>query len=319
MQELLKKSISMNDILSLFVSKEAEIKDMYIKDAANIFITEKKIRNRNGTVSFYEDQLSRLIAYFEIKNVFKISQINKAVINDFVNFQKAKGNTNTTINKYVGTIKTMIKYLEKNEYISPTGFSYDKLKETLPKIETVDESDLSRILKYSETISVKSRLILLILFSTGIRTNELCNIERCNIDFKDNNIYLTFTKSGYPRYAPMMPEVADLIKKYLLENPTNSKYLFYQDDLPSAPMPHSCVRSVIARTKKALNIEVLSAHKIRHLFATSLLRQGVDIKSVSKLLGHQDIRMTERYLDLTNQEVLAKGKLNNPLNLIKSS
>lgn len=69
--------------------------------------------------------------------------------------------------------------------------------------------------------------------------------------------------------------------------------------------------------KKALSIDILSATKLRHLFATTLLREGTDIKSVSRLLGHKTLRITERYLDLTDTEIFEKGRINNPINIIE--
>lgn len=109
-----------------------------------------------------------------------------------------------------------------------------------------------------------------------------------------------------------MPEVATLLKE-IIKNNNGSKYLFPEKDSHITPV---CVKSLIRRIKKALNIEVLSAYKFRHLYATTLLKQGCDIKTVSRLLDHKSIRMTERYIDLTDTEIYEKNRLNNPLNLL---
>lgn len=314
MQNLLKTQISMEDVLSLFTDKQPK-KDIYLTEAYRLFITQKKLKNRFGTVKFYQNQLPKMIDYFIAKGVHTIRSITREILDDYVLHCKANKNKNVTINKHITSMMAVVHYMEECNIIDPLNIKYKKLPEEMPKIEIVPIEDTKRILEYISTISVRSQLMMLLLISTGIRTNELCHIERDNIDLDNLKIYLTFTKTNVPRYCPLLPYVADVIRKYLSEDPTKAKYLFYETGKPNEPTPPSAVRSVIARCKKALNLEVLSAHKLRHLYATTLFKQGTDIKSVSKLLGHSSIRMTERYLDLTQDEIFEKGRINNPLTI----
>lgn len=73
------------------------------------------------------------------------------------------------------------------------------------------------------------------------------------------------------------------------------------------------VSSMLYKLKKDLKIDILSAHKFRHLYATQLLRNGADIYTVKELLGHQKLENTQRYLDLTNEEIKRNNFKYNPL------
>lgn len=313
MNNVLNTQVSIKDIMSLFAQKN-DIKDIALSEAYRLFLTDRKVRNREGTVKFYQEHLDLVIKVLNSKGIYKVSQLNRQVLNDLVCFFKGKKNKPTTINRRIKALKTLVLFLEENELITPMNLKFKYLSETLPKIETVDMEDMKRVLKYIETLSISSQAMILLLFTTGIRNSELINIEAANVDFKHLTIYLTHTKNGEARYTPIVEPVAEVLKKLISQN-NNSKWLFPKKDCITSHVSVEASRSLLARTKKALNIEVLSAHKLRHLFATTLLRQGTDIKTVSKLLGHKSIRITERYLDLTDTEIMQKGRTNNPLNL----
>ncbi len=312
MNNILNTQINIQDILSLFVNKE--IKDISLHEAYSLFLNDKRIRNRPGTVTFYVNHLSSVIKYLECKGIYNVSQITKQTLNDLVCYYKGRKNKAVTINKRIKALKSLILYLEENEIISPKDLKFKYLKEETAKIETVDIEDMKKILVYIQSLSLSSQTMILLLFSTGIRNSELIRIESENVDFQNYTIYLKHTKNGEPRYVPIVEQVVDVLKNLITQN-NGSKWLFPKKDCITSHVSVEASRSLLARTKKALNIEVLSAHKLRHLFATTLLRQGTDIKSVAKLLGHKSIRITERYLDLTDTEILQKGRMNNPMNL----
>lgn len=312
MTKLTNAKVSFEDVLSLFKSKDQE-KDIYIKDAINLFLNFKKLHNRPGTVDYYTSNLKIIEEYLFFKGIHTIRGITKQTLTDMVLYLRGRGNKNVSINKRIMIVLSLIHWCNDEELISPYYLSFHYLEEEESKIKAVNMNDMQKVIRYLPNLSVRHQAIILLLFTTGIRTNELCNIETENIDFTHLTIYLKFTKTKTARYTAIMPEVAILLKE-IIKNNNGSKYLFSKNDSHITPV---CVKSLIRRIKKALNIDVLSAHKLRHLYATTQLRQGTDIKSVSKLLGHKSIRMTERYLDLTDTEVFEKGRRNNPLNLVQ--
>ena len=314
MNNIYNAQISVKDILSLLANKQ-DVKDITLDDAYRLFISEQKIRNRPGTVKYYIQTFESMFEYLHAKGINFLSQINKQLINDMICYYKGNNNKAVTINKRLKALKCLIYFCEDNELIDPLNLKIKYLKEELPKIEAVSMDDMAKVLDYSKSLSLNCQVMLLLLLTTGVRSEELVNIECEHIDFNNLTIYLRFTKNGEPRYLPLIEDVITPLKDLI--NSHKSKWLFPKENNISNHVSVEAIRSLLARTKKALNIEVLSAHKLRHLYATTLLRQGTDIKSVSKLLGHKSIRVTERYLDLTQTEILEKSRINNPLNLLK--
>ena len=219
-----------------------------------------------------------------------------------------------SINKKIKALKTMINYAIDNELVGPVDLKFKYLKEQAPKITTVDIQDVDRILKYTSNLKLSSQAMILLYFTTGIRPAELVRIKADHINFNDLTIFLEHTKNGEPRYTPILEPVAEVLSALIATNPKGTTWLFPNEDIRTH-VSTEAPRSLIARIKKALKIQDLSATRFRHLFATTLLRQGTDLKSVSKLLGHKSMRITERYLDLTDTEIAAKGRMNNPLHL----
>lgn len=309
MNNILTKQISLNEVLSLF--HQEEDRDIYIRDAINLFLQHKRIYNRQGTIDYYTYNFKMVVEFLEAKGIYTVRSIDKQAIESLVLYFKGRGNKNISVNKRVNILLTLIRFCYDNNLVNHMNISYKKLAEEETKIEIVDLEDMKKIINYLPSLCTRSQVIVLILFTTGIRTSELINIESANIDFKNLLIYLKFTKTKQARYVPILQSVAYKLQELVTSN-NGSKWLFPEKDNHITAL---AVKSLLRRLKKALNIEVLSAHKLRHLYATSLLKQGTDIKTVSRLLGHKSIRMTERYIDLTDVEIYEKNRINNPLYL----
>lgn len=241
--------------------------------------------------------LSKIVTrYFEEQSITHFSKIDTSLINKFILSLKKKGNSNDTINKYINFVRRVCKYIEKQELIDHVNIDVELKRVELPKIEIIEAKELQRILEYSKTLSKKSRLILLLLISTGIRRTELTLIKIKNIDFYFKQIFLEHTKTGKPRYIFFEgnPEIENLIIYF---SKLNKTYLF--EDSNEQPITANCVSQVIKRIKKNLMIDYpLSPHKFRHTYATMLIQNGADIEQVRRLMGHQSYQMTTRYLHL---------------------
>lgn len=312
MNKLSDVKVSFEDVLALFKSTEQE-KDIYIQDAVTLFMNFKRLHNRPGTVEYYTSNLKIIQEYLVFKGIHTVRGITKQTLTDIVLYLRGRGNKNVSINKRIMILLSLIHWCNDEELITPHYLKFHYLEEEPAKIETVNMKDMQKVITYLPNLSARHQAMILLLFTTGIRTNELCNIETENVDLTHLTIYLKFTKTKTARYTAIMPEVAPILQE-VIQNNNGSKYLFPEKESHITPV---CVKSLLRRIKKALNIDVLSAHKLRHLYATTQLRQGTDIKSVSKLLGHKSIRMTERYLDLTDTEIFEKGRMNNPLKQVR--
>lgn len=311
----LTKKISLKDVISLCFLED-DIKDIDIDEAYDLFLNSKRNRVRPDTIKYYNDNIPNLLVYLHVKGIHTLRTITNITLSDIANYYQAKGNKNITINKRIGALLAIIHFAEANELITPINLKWVRLPETEAKIEIVKQEDTINILDFIQTLQASSKAKIELILTTGIRINELCHLEIKNIHFETLQIYLSFTKNGDPRYAAIPEEIVPTLKEAISEA-KGSKWLFPNPD-GTGCIKQSAVKSLMRRIKSALHIEVLSSHKLRHLYATTLLKRGVDIKTVSRLLGHKSIRMTERYIDIVDTETYYSSRMNNPLIAFKN-
>lgn len=306
-------SITMNDFIKALVTetnKNEEIKTMDIETAKATFIAFKKNKVKQPTISFYSIHLKQVIEYLYRFKITQTNQIDKNVLVQFQHEQLRHGVKPQTINKRVTCILVMLKELEELDFISYQHIEIKHLNCRDTEIEVVQESDVKKVLDYSKTLCDNSNLCLQLLITTGIRTNELIQIQNKNIYLEDKYIVLTDTKSGYKRIAPLVNEIIPLVEKVT----SDRKYLFSKNELEH--FKASFVRSLISRVKKKLEIDVLSPHKLRHSYATYHCRNGTNLKVLQELLGHRSILMTQKYIDIDKADLI---KANNECNMLSKN
>lgn len=309
----LNKSITIEDVFSLFVNKNQEHKSMELKALLQLYVKMQQGKVRPDTISMYLDHLTDMIDFFNAHKVYETKHIDQTIIDKFVRYSVSMKNKNITINKRIGLLTAMLRRTADIGYITLPEYKFKKLKETRAKIETIQKEDIAKILSHLDAMKLSHQIIILLLLSTGIRRNELVNIKMQNVNFKQKSIYLEFTKSGNPRYCYFGDKLEKLLQMQIAKNvqkdPTNP-YLLPKN---GSHIDKITVSSMLTKLKKDLDIDILSSHKFRHLYATQLLKNGADIFTVKELLGHQRLEMTQRYLDFTNEEIKEKNFKYNPL------
>lgn len=309
-QSKFNQSITIEDVFTLFTAKQQAFKSMELYALLEVYIQMQKPKVRPDTLISYRDHLEDMIRFFNACGAYESKHINQSVIDRYVRFSQNAHNKNITINKRMGMFTAMLKRTAKVDLITMPRYEFQKLKETPAKIEVIQKDDIMKILSQIDTMKLSHQIILYLLISTGIRRNEIVNIKTQNINFKHKTIYLEFTKSGKPRYCYFGAKLEALIKKQIEKNNPENPYLFQHRD---THIDKGTVSSMIFKLKNDLSIDVLSAHKFRHLYATQLLKNGADIFTVKELLGHQRLEITQRYLDFTNEELKQNNFKYNPL------
>jgi integrase/recombinase XerC len=207
-----------------------------------------------------------------------------------------------TINKKISSINSFVKYLEtKNIDIKLVGNNTIKSPQTLPKpIQT------KNIFESLEEATLQEKLIIVFIYSFGLRISELATLELENI--KSNSI-LVYGKGNKQREIPSTNIVQSLLEEYL-EFYFPKKYLFEEENKALSS------RQLQYRLKKAFKRIGIKAspHQLRHSFATDLLNDGARINDISELLGHSSLKATGIYTKLTTNTKLKQYNIAHPLN-----
>lgn len=171
----------------------------------------------------------------------------------------------------------------------------------LPKV--LGEQELRRL--FNALGSRKHKAILFTAYSAGLRVSEVVRLEHCHIDSDRMQIFVAHAKGKKDRYVGLSPVLLDVLRQYVKANkPRPQKYLF-EGDHAGEPYNARSAQKVFQRARKQAGIQKqVSFHCLRHSFATHLLEKGIDIRYIKELLGHFDIRTTERYLHVRKEKLI---------------
>ena len=213
-----------------------------------------------------------------------------------------KEDNNSSIDRKLSALRGFYKFLANNNYIDSNPFklvSGLKKSKKLPRYFEYNElEELFNVSDLSTNIGQRDRLLLEMLYATGVRVGELVNIKVSDIDLGRRNI-LILGKGNKERYVTYGDYCDEILKLYLNEgrvllNTKDSDYLFLNKN--GGNLTERGVRFILDNLidKTSINKKI-SPHMIRHSFATHLLNEGCDLLTVQKLLGHESIKATQIY------------------------
>ena len=209
----------------------------------------------------------------------------------------------SSTNRALSSVRSFFKFLEekhqcKNEAISSikTNKTSEKLYKALPVNSALEV--VKAIQKYGESTWVKLRntAILLLLYGAGLRIGEVLLIERKDL-IENGNKILVHGKGKKERVIPLIPEIKNIILKYIEKCPfSTEKGLIFLGTM-GKPLNPDVFRKTIRQLKTDLGLPAFtSPHAFRHSFATHLLgAKGSDLRSIQELLGHKNISTTQKY------------------------
>lgn len=155
----------------------------------------------------------------------------------------------------------------------------------------------------NSTKNEKHKAILSLMYATGMRSNEVCNIKVNDIDSKGMLIKIKQAKGMKDRVAMLDNGLLDVLRKYFLKFTPNI-YLF--NGANGGKYTVRSIQQIVSNTAKKCGIEKkISSHSMRHSCFTQLVKNGVDIRHIQKLAGHKNINTTARYLQINDLDVLS--------------
>ena len=240
--------------------------------------------------------------------VGSLKDLTEGTIRDF-RLKLARGNLKKiTQGYYVIALRQFLKFLTKRGYkvVPPETIELPKIPRR--DIEVLDYAELERLMaapKGGTLRDLRDKAILEVFFSTGLRLSELCGLNR-KIDLKRGEISVR-GKGDKLRIVFLSDRVKEAVRNYLGKREDAEEALFTsltkQGKTLGRITPRSVERMVEARAKEAGIPKRVHPHQIRHSFATDLLINGADLRSVQELLGHANIATTQIYTHLTNKEL----------------
>jgi len=267
-----------------------------------------------STIYGYNKELKKFIDYIISINILDINLISTRIIRQYFYYaKKNRGLGQSTISKIIATVKSFFNYLEEEEIIvkNPTRkIRVPKKVCRIPSVMSKYEVDL--IIKSVDFAPLKCRknnvrdkLVLSLLYYTGIRKSELLNLNWTDINLSKSFIIIRRGKGGKDRLIPLHKEVTSLLDKYLEKRlPLKTEALIIGEQ-----GRRMCKCSFVNLLKMYLAISGLkrkgyTAHSFRHSFTTHLIEAGVDLFKVRKLLGHASLDTTKIYINFNSSKMV---------------
>ena len=258
----------------------------YLKDERNY--SDKTILN-------YKMDLENFYNYINKKNTKKI---DFDFLQEYIENLSQKKYSTKSIQRHISSLKSYFKFLYNKNYINVNPaelLCLPKNEIKLPNYLTI--IDLEKI--YELDLSLRDKLIVELLYSTGIRLSELVNIKLSDINFYDKTIKV-LGKGNKERYVLFGSVCSKLLKEYI--NNENRVYLLLNKN--GNKLSERGVEYIIEKIFKSVNVHAkLTPHTLRHTFATHMLDNGCDLVTVQKLLGHSDLSTTSIYTHISNEHL----------------
>lgn len=214
-----------------------------------------------------------------------------------------------TQNYHIIALRAFLKFLAKQDIKTLPAEKIELGKTSERHIDFLSIDELEQIfaaVPQSDRIEdLRDLTILITLFSTGLRVSELTNLKRKDIDLKRGE-FMVRGKGDKPRVVFLSADAKGLLDKYFTKRTDNAEAAFVAHKGPSkhtSLTPRSIQRIVEKYTKAAGIVKNVTPHVLRHSFATDLLINGADIRSVQTMLGHSSITTTQIYTHLTNPQL----------------
>ena len=278
-----------------------------------------------GSIRNYRAETKFLMEFLELKQITEVEDVKAHHIRDFMKQKQDSGNTACYVNDILKACKTWFNYLVEEDYIEARRNPAAKvkyLKQPKTIIETFSTQEVKELIHYysgCDYLEVRNRTIITLLFDTGMRCNEMIMMEP--EDIKKDYIVVKHGKGNKERVVPKSPMLSKQLVRYLyvrenyFEGKSNKKNLFLSKT--GKPLTDEAVARMLKKAAFEVGVspEVrVSPHTCRHTFAQMQLRNGLDLYSLSRLMGHVNVMITQRYLlGIKDKDIVDKGNQTSPL------
>lgn len=257
-----------------------------------------------NTIEGYEEDIEFFKKFLD-KNSYNFLEVEYKDIRQFFNYMDSLKLSKNTISRKISSLRNFYKYLARNNYIKYNPFSLTKgpkKDKLLPKFLYYNElEEMFNICDTTTFYGLRDRLILEILYATGIRVGELEYMKIKDINLYENKIKI-LGKGNKERIVYFGEYTREILDLYLKQRTDKNEYLLinnHKERLTSRGIRY-ILNKIIAKTSIETKI---SPHMLRHTFATHMLNEGCDLLSVQELLGHESLRATQVYTHVTNDRL----------------
>ena len=258
------------------------------------------------------------ILFGENYNIIDFEELKPIHIKYYISSLQDRGCKPAYINDLLKAVKCMCAYAQREGYSDEILTKRVRnVKQPKVLIHTFNTKEISRMLKYfngNDYVSVRNKMILMVFFDTGIRLSELTNMK---LDQIQDSYFVIYGKGRKERVVPKNPAVGKFMYKYLsarekyfMSRNCEDDYVFLSKN--GKRLNAEAVAKFMKEAAEAVGVNPkvsVSPHTCRHTFAHQQLKNGLDLYSLSRLLGHESVSVTQRYLEsIEDTQILTSAR-----------
>ncbi|MBQ6216634.1 MAG: tyrosine recombinase XerC [Erysipelotrichaceae bacterium] len=274
------------------------------------YMYDKRTGSQRTSDSYYRD-IDRFITFLKNSDITSFKQVDKNVVFDYISELRSgrisRGKiSNATYARNLSALRSFYRFLCERHITDENPFlQFRKIhvEKHLPDVLSVDQVErLLDSFDLNDPLQIRNRCILECIYACGLRISECCDLKLSQID-RRSLIVRVIGKGNKERIVPFYPRLNELIDLYIREYrsiyaPEDFEYLFVTSHHGKVSPRSVQLLLENARIRAGLSVDV-HPHMLRHSFATHLLDNGVDLRTVQELLGHENLSTTQLYTHLT--------------------
>ena len=280
----------------------------YLPILVESFLIDRKSQGLSpDTIELYTKKLQYFLKYCDHQALTQVSQITSDFIRRYL-LELSETHNPGGVHACFRPLRTMLYWLEEEE-IMPAGWKNPIRRVKAPKlptdpIEPIQIEEIHQLLKtcQSNYSGVRDKAMILGLLDTGARAKEFLNINLEDVDLATGAVMIRQGKGRKPRMVFLGRKTIRAIRGYLRYRKDNSPALWVSTH--GERMTYSALRCFLRRRAEQISLKSIpTPHDFRRAFALVMLRNGVDIFALQKLMGHSDLQILRRYLAQTDQDI----------------
>ena len=276
-----------------------------LEEGCNKYLDNCRSRNlREGTINHYRQSYVQFAKFFDMQ--MQISDLDEKMYQKYVVFLRETLHNDVSINSYLRDFITTMHFLMREGYLP--HFKMQAIKVDRSGVETYTDAELTALLKKPNIkkcsfTEYQCWVITNFLFSTAVRQRSLMHIRIKDIDFDNNVIYVTVTKNRKTLIVPFNRTMCGILQEFLKYRQHKSADDFLFCHVFGKQLTKSTSYHMLYEYNKRRGVETTGIHRYRHTFAKQWILNGGNVVSLSKILGHSSLQITQNYVNLLVSDV----------------
>lgn len=277
-----------------------------ILDEYQMELITVKYKEKDTTVSSYIEDLYKYLEYMESKNITNVKKIKYEDIVDYLKYLDNNNYMVASITRKIVSIKLFHKYLNEKYNIPDESIKITnpKFYRKLPNILTIEEVDKLLDIKLHSAFDYRNKAMLELMYSSGLRVSELVDLKLANLNLEDGYVRC-LGKGKKERIVPIGEIALDYLKIYIYEYRDSMLKGYYTEHVFLNNHGKNMTRQgfflIIKKLAEEHHIDKnITPHMLRHSFATHLLNNGADLRTIQEMLGHSNISTTQIYTNVSS-------------------